>query len=88
MNPKILIGNKKVFVPLSAYSDLANPSNLVLKTNQNSFNLIIYGGDAGCSYKAELLFENSYIKARKVSHEEFPDEVWEKTEYHFNTLDN
>lgn len=87
-NIKILIGNRKVFVPLSAYCDLANPNNVVLKTNQNSFNLIIYGGDAGSSYMAELLFENSHIKYRKISHGEFPDEVWEKTEYHFNTLDN
>lgn len=82
-NIKILIRNRKLFVPLSAYNDLANPYEILLRTNQNSFTLIIDGGDAGSSYFAELYFVNSQIKHRKVYHKGFPDELWEKTEYSF-----
>lgn len=82
-NIEISIKNRKLFVPLSAYSDLANPYEILLRTDQNSFTLIIDGGDTGTSYFAELYFVNSEIKHRKVYHKEFPDEVWEKTEYSF-----
>ena len=82
-NVKVVIGNKKIFVPLSAYCDLTDPNEVKLDTNHDSFNLIIYGGDAGCSYIAELIFKNKKIKYRNVFHGEFPDETWEKTEYSF-----
>lgn len=81
---EILLKDTKIFVPLSAYCDLANPSQVELKViNHNSFSLIIYGGDAGVSYITELIFKDQKIKSRKVAHGEFPNEAWEKTEYHF-----
>jgi hypothetical protein len=80
---KVLIGTTKLFVPLSAFCDLADPSKITLNINNNSFSLIIYGGDAGGSYMAEIVFGKQEIKSRKVTHGEFPDETWEKTEYSF-----
>ncbi|MDY6906536.1 MAG: hypothetical protein SWH61_17845 [Thermodesulfobacteriota bacterium] len=79
-------GNTKVFVPLSAYCDLTNPNICTLQTSNKSFVLVIEGGQASTSYKAEIYFENGYIKKRKVSHQEFPDESWEETVYSFNYL--
>jgi hypothetical protein len=80
---KIMIEKEQVYVPLSAYCDLAEPKMIELKTNLNSFSLIIYGGCTATSYKCELFFQNLTIKFKKIALGEFPDEVWEKIEYSF-----
>lgn len=76
-----IIGAGDIFVPLSAYSDLADPFILSLENTPKGFRLVITGGDAGCSYAATLVFENIDIQRRKVVHGEFPDEAWEETVY-------
>lgn len=86
-NIQVSNGNETIYIPLSAYCDLANPNKIMLDTSRNIFSLSIIGGDAGVSYKAKITFEkiNSmfYIKSRKVMHGEFPEEVWEDTRYSF-----
>jgi hypothetical protein len=79
----IKLGQEKIFIPLSAYSDLGAPKQVSLVKELHSIKLIIRGSDAGGSYKAILVFENGYIIRRKVMHMEFPDEVWEETVYSF-----
>jgi hypothetical protein len=81
----VTVGKVKILIPLSAYSDLANPNTLTFETTSNGFRLIVVGGDAGGAYKAELYFEGKYIKRRKVASAEFPTEAWEETVYTFNT---
>lgn len=81
---EMIWGNESVWVPLSVYSDLTEPEKIELQVDHNNIILIIYGSDAGGAYQAELVFENAEIKYRKVSSGEFPDQAWEKTEYHFN----
>jgi hypothetical protein len=80
---KIMIGKEQVYVPLSAYCDLADPDKILLETKLNSFSLIIYGGGEALFYKCELFFENLTIKFKKIALVGFPDEVWEKIEYSF-----
>lgn len=82
------IGKESVFVPLSAYSDLANPSEIALVEQGKIHVLIIKGGDASTAYKASLSFKDGNIFARRVESGEFPDEVHEETTYHFNLLRN
>lgn len=79
----VLSGTGRIYVPLSAYSDLGDPRQISLKRNQKGFQIIIKGGDAAASYKAILIFSNENIINRKVTHGEFPDEVWEETIYSF-----
>jgi len=79
----VLSGTEKIYVPLSAYSDLGDPRQVSLERKQKGFQLIIQGGDAASSYKGVLVFSNENIESRKVTHGEFPDEVWEETRYSF-----
>jgi hypothetical protein len=79
----ILSGTEKIYVPLSAYSDLGDPNQVSLERTQKGFQIIIQGGEAASSYKAVLVFNHENIKRRKVIHGEFPDEVWEETTYSF-----
>lgn len=81
-------GADRLFVPLSAYSDLGDPHRISIKTNGADFELAIAGGDAGVAYNAFLVFEKGWLIRRRVAHGEFPDEAWEETKYAYNTLDN
>lgn len=81
-------GTDKLFVPLSAYSDLGDPRRISLKPTAAGFELAIAGGDAGVAYNAVLVFEKGWLTRRRVAHGEFPDEAWEETQYAYNTLDN
>jgi len=84
----VRIGSEKIFVPLSAYSDLGDPHQTSLENMEHGFKLIITGGDAAVSYKAVLVFDKENIQRRKVTHGEFPDEVWEETVYSFISKDD
>lgn len=80
----IRIGNKKIIVPLSAYSDLGNPFQILYEKAESGFKLIIEGrGGTGTSYKAVLEFHGMDIRCRKVILVIFPDEVWQETTYSF-----
>jgi hypothetical protein len=83
----VQVGRKKLQIPLSAYSDLSNPSEVSVASTNQGFNVTIRGGDAAASYKAVLGFENGLIRRRKVASMEFPDEAWEETNYSFNIND-
>jgi len=84
----VLIGKGKTYVPLSAYSDLGDPGQVLLEKTQRGFKLHITGGDAASSYKAELQFGSEDIQRRRVCHGEFPTEVWEETMYSFISKDS
>lgn len=81
-------GADKLFVPLSAYSDLGDPRQISLKSSAAGFELAIAGGDAGVAYNAVLVFEKGWLIRRRVAHGEFPDQAWEETQYAYNTLNN
>jgi hypothetical protein len=94
INPKyvigeidIKIGNMKIFVPLSAFMDLANPREAKLENIDNDgFKLSISGGDAATSYIADLYVKGGFVQKRKVMHGEFPEESYELTVYSHNSL--
>ena len=82
----ITIGNRDVFVPLSAYCGLANPYEISFAANNKGFSITIFGGHAATSYKAEIITQEGYIQRRKVSHLEFPNVAWEETVYSYNRV--
>ncbi len=85
----IKVGNESVLVPLSAYSDLGNPYQILFEKTKRGFRLIIEGeGGTDTSYKAVLEFSDDNIQRRKVVLGVFPQEVWEETVYSFISRNN
>ena len=80
-----------VFVPASAYMDLAGVRSLAIEPAGQGFRLVILGGDASTSYRATLAFGRearqgaSVLQRRTVRSGEFPDDVWEETRYSFRS---
>jgi hypothetical protein len=83
----VRIKDEKIYIPFSAISDLGNPKHIFLENNKDEFSIIINGGDASTSYKAILFFKNNCIYRRKVILSEFPNQVWEESNYSFNQSD-
>jgi hypothetical protein len=80
-SPIVQINGKKVFVPLSSYSDLANPRRAGISTKGDTFLISITGGVDAPSYTAEILFTGEGIKSKTVTSTADPKEVWEMTYY-------
>jgi len=85
---EVKVGSERLIVPFSAYSDLGNPYQASLEKMKRGFKIILKGGDAAGSYTAELVFSKVNIQRRKVTHGEFPDEVWQETTYSFVSKDS
>ena len=86
----VKIDKKAIFVPVSAYADLANLRSIAVKPTRDGFEVDIGGGDAATSYSATLHFkrdltpEPAALSTRTVRSGEFPDDAWEETRYHFS----
>lgn len=77
-------GDSQVYVPRSAFGDLANPARITLGIEDGVLMLAIRGGDASSSYRAVLSIEDGELTRRTVRSGEFPDDVWEETTYSWN----
>jgi hypothetical protein len=81
--------SKSVFIPVSAYADLAAVSSVKLLQASHGFKLEIRGGDAASSYNAVLEFvwnqktSLAQLRRRVVRNNEFPDEAYEATDYKY-----
>ena len=84
----VRIGNEKVFVPLSAYSNLGTPRKVSLVKIGQGFELNIFGSGTSLGYKATLRFNKEHIVSRKVFSRNFPDNRWEETIYSFISSDS
>lgn len=80
---RIRVNNEKVFVPLSAYSDLGDVKSASLDSTEAGVTLNLHGGETATSYDATFNFSGGYLVSRTVRLREFPDERWEKTHYSF-----
>jgi len=85
-------GEQELFIPASAYMDLAAVYHLAIEPASQGFTVNIRGGDASTSYRAVLEFEGvpvpdiaGVLKRRIVRSGEFPGDAWEETRYTFNT---
>lgn len=81
----VKIAGRAVFIPLSAYGDLGAIKDASAIVRKNEFDVVILGGDASSSYRAVLQFKSGLLKRRQVVSQEFPDQVWQTTNYSFNT---
>jgi len=81
---EIKVGKGEVFVPLSAYADLANPSSVRMDLASLPYRLHIRGGDASVAYEAQLIFTRRFVVRRRVANLSFPESAWEETRYSYN----
>jgi hypothetical protein len=85
------LGEQVIFVPVSAYGDLANLRSIAAHETADGFEVHFSGGDAASAYNATLDFQRDagvgfpVLRARKVRSGEFPTEAWEETRYRFRS---
>ncbi len=85
---EVYLGNEKLMLPLSAFSDLCDPRVVTMKAVKLGFEISIKGSDAGGAYSARLFFKGTHLSRRKVVSSESPDNVWEETIYHSEFPEN
>ena len=85
-NVQVEVGDHVYFIPLSAFADLANPTDVTISFD-DSVQIVIRGGEASTAYEAVLYFGDNTISKRRVFHREFPEDTWEATEYSFKLYD-
>jgi hypothetical protein len=75
-----------VFVPLSAFGDLANPTkvSVLLRGSPELTHIIVEGGDAATAYVATIKLKGKFIVGREVRSKQFPEDAKELTTYNWN----
>jgi hypothetical protein len=82
-------GDQRVFVPVSAYADLAAVRSVSVASTRDGFSVNLSGGDAATSYRAALHFVGHpnkgdvVLRSREVRSGALQTETWETTKYHF-----
>jgi hypothetical protein len=80
---KVRAGDREIFVPLSAYGDIANARRVCFEQQGNHYLLTITGGSTSTAFEAVLEFDQQSILKRRIRLSEFPDQRWEETIYSF-----
>ncbi len=82
-NIHLWVGEDEIFVPLSSYGDLANPTEAYLQQSKGYYRLLIGGPDGALDYTATIDFNKVQVLRRSVHTGEDP-KSWEETTYHIN----
>ena len=85
---KIAIGGTPLFVPRSAFCDLADVSFAQLDADLQEATLTLTGGDASESYIVRITFGADRVKKRTLSSALSPDGLLEETVYHVQVIGN
>jgi hypothetical protein len=80
------VNEKSLFVPRSAFADLADLTKAEIKQDHNGAILVLYGGDTSESYVAKIEFDSTQVKQRTLVSAISPDEPLQETVYHATTL--
>jgi hypothetical protein len=85
----LVITRQNRHVPLQSklFTDLCNVNSVKLSEQKGKFILLLVGGDASDSFKAEFIFNGVFLAERIVRHGEFP-EVYERTQFRYNNSEN
>ena len=83
---EVRVGEVKLFVPRSAFCDLADVNNGQVIRGETGFLLRLYGGDASESYVATIHFDKTRILSRTLASFQAPGEALQKTTYYESTL--
>ena len=78
----IFVNEKRIFVPRSAYCDLADLNTGEVKIESKKGILTLTGGDASESYIVKIEFDQERVNRRVTSSGMLPDEPSQETIYH------
>jgi hypothetical protein len=88
----IKVNEEPVWISQSAFEGIILVHSIRVSRDKRGIRLVIIGGDAGVSYRADYqIVPSTRIRGQfRISERvwrlgEFPDEVWERTTYH-NTI--
>jgi len=79
---QIVVNGNSLFVPRSAFSDLADLNNAEIEVAKNGWILRLGGGDASETYIVRILFDGTQVKRRTVSSGTLPNKPMQETIYH------
>jgi len=82
----IAIAGEPIFVPRSAFADLADLSSAKLAIEHGKYVLVLVGGDASESYVVRIAFDRRHVTYRSLTSGEFPEHPLQETIYHLNRL--
>jgi hypothetical protein len=75
-------GDRELFVPFSAYSDLANITSVRVRESGSDVAVDFFGGTGGEAYQVTFVFlKSEYLRSRNVFLRRMPKDVWEETKY-------
>jgi hypothetical protein len=78
----INVNGNPLFIPRSAFSDLADLYKAELQTNEKGSVLTLYGGDAAESYIVKIEFDMTHVTRRSLTSAESPSQPLQETIYH------
>lgn len=78
---KIKVNATSIELLPSTFDYLGNPARVVIVPMKHFFSIKVFGGDAGASYIATFEFREKKLKRRKVELAEFPNTIYEETQY-------
>ena len=82
----ITVNGKPLFVPRSAFCDLADLNEAEVKADEEGSILKLGGGDASESYIAKIEFDATHVRRRTLSSATEPDQPLQETIYHVVVL--
>lgn len=82
----ISVNGTSLFVPRSAFCDLADLNKAEIKVDEKGLSLRLYGGGASESYVVKIEFNAAEVKRRTLSSTVLPDQPTQETIYHVVTL--
>jgi hypothetical protein len=77
------LDEKKVDFPRKAVWDLCNITSAEVLEKDHKVVVRVAGGDAAGAFQAEFVIRSYRLAERIVRGGEFPDEAWERTEFHY-----
>jgi hypothetical protein len=79
---EIRVAGESVFVPRSAFADMADVNDAKLTVEKGDYTLLLTGGDASESYIVKILFNRQRVTYRSLTSGEFPEHPLQETVYH------
>jgi hypothetical protein len=84
----ISFNSKNIVILRSVFDYLGNPTKLTISSVGSTATVKIFGGDAGGSYIATFKFTETRLVEKRIDSAEFPDEIYEKTQYVNKAMDS
>jgi hypothetical protein len=79
---EITVKGKRLFVPRSAFCDLADVSRADISVGKEGSTLTLVGGDGADSFIVKIEFDATHVKRRTVEGGESGGQLSEETTYH------